>query len=397
MKGGIFKRELPSGSINWGYVIYVGRDANGKRKQIFKSGFSRKGDAEDALRIKLNEKSAGDLVKPDPTTFAAFLEEWFREHAERNCSKKTVDRYRELAAYVLPHVGAIKLQDITALALERVFNQLKDSGGWNRKAKERRPLSAKTVRHIAGVVRVALNTAIRWKLLKSNPMDGVQLPKVQKREGTALDASQLAWFLDAARTHGVYEFVMLATATGCRRGELCALTWADVDFKSRVLRVSKSLEQTKAGLRVKPTKSEKPRAISLPGSAIEMLREHRNCQSENRRLFGSDYRDDLNLIFATPTGDHLKPDSMTAKVCLLAGKIGLKGASLHTLRHSHGSQLLSAGVTLPTVSKRLGHSSVYVTATVYSHALSKDETAAADIWDATVQTSIDAAQREKIS
>ena len=78
---------------------------------------------------------------------------------------------------------------------------------------------------------------------------------------------------------------------------------------------------------------------------------------------------------------------MTAKVCLLAKKAGLNGSSLHTLRHSHGSQLLSAGVPLPAVSKRLGHSSVFVTATVYSHALSKDETAAAEVWDATVQKS----------
>ncbi len=393
MKGGVFKRTLPSGTVTWGYVIYIGRDQDGKRKQIFKSGFPRKGDADDALRIKLNEKSQGDLVKPDPTTFAAFIQEWFREHAERNCTPKTTERYKQLSAYILPHIGGTKLQDLTALQLERVFNQLKDSGGWNRKAKARRPLGAKTIAHIAGLVRVALNTAIRWKLLKSNPVAGVVLPKISKREGKALDAVQLASFLDAARAQGVYEFVMLAIATGCRRGELLAATWADVDFTRRELRISKSLEQTKEQLRVKPTKSEKPRSISLPKSAIEMLRDHRTRQIENRRLFGSDYRDDLNLIFCTPDGDYLKPDSVTAKVCLLAKKAGLGGASLHTLRHSHGSQLLANGVPLPVVSKRLGHSSVYVTATVYSHALTQDEIAAADVWDSSVQQSIDAAQK----
>lgn len=220
------------------------------------------------------------------------------------------------------------------------------------------------------------------------------MPKLVKREGKALDAEQIAGFLDAARAHGVYEFVMLAVTTGCRRGELCALTWADVDFNERVLRVSKSLEQTKEGLRLKPTKTGKPRDIPLPGSAIQMLREHRARQSENRRLFGVDYRDDLNLVFATPDGDYLKPDTLTARVCLLAKNAGLKGSSLHTLRHSHGSQLLANGVPLPVVSKRLGHSSVYVTATIYSHALSKDELAAADVWDTSVQNSIDAARLE---
>jgi integrase len=105
----------------------------------------------------------------------------------------------------------------------------------------------------------------------------------------------------------------------------------------------------------------------------------------------------LNLVFAAPDGDYLKPDTLTAKVCLLAGKAGLSGSSLHTLRHSHGSQLLANGVPLPVVSKRLGHSSVYVTATVYSHALTNDELAAADVWDSSIQKSIDAARRSKTS
>ena len=107
---------------------------------------------------------------------------------------------------------------------------------------------------------------------------------------------------------------------GCRRGELLALTWADIDFVA-----------------VPSTKSKKPRVTSLPASAIEILREHRGSQPENRRLCGVDYRDDLNLVLCAPDGNYLKPDSVTAKVCLLASKAGLKGASLHTLRHSYGS------------------------------------------------------------
>ncbi len=381
MTGCVFKRTLPSGRIIWGYILDAGRDQNGKRVQISKTGFALKNDAATALRKKLNEKDAGELVKPDPQTFAAFMQEWFKEHAERNCGLKTVERYRQLAAYVLPQIGATKLQDLSALTLERVFNKLKDEGGWNRKAKARRPLGAKTIRHIAGLVHVALDTAIRWKLLKVNPVDGVQLPKIAKREARSLDLAQLGVFVSAARVAGVYEFVMLAAATGCRRGELLALTWADVDFNSRLMKVSKSLEQTRAGLRVKPTKTEKPRELPLPAVAIDVLRAHRGVQAESRRLCGPDYRDDLNLVFAAVDGQYLKPDTLTAKVCLLASKAGLKGISLHTLRHTYGSQLLSEGIPLPAVSKLLGHSSVYTTSNTYSHSLSKDEVAAAAVWD----------------
>jgi len=61
------------------------------------------------------------------------------------------------------------------------------------------------------------------------------------------------------------------------------------------------------------------------------------------------------------------------------------GVSLHTLRHSHGSQMLSAGVPLPVVSKRLGHTDIYTTARVYAHALASDESAAAQKWEAAMK------------
>jgi hypothetical protein len=115
---------------------------------------------------------------------------------------------------------------------------------------------------------------------------------------------------------------------------------------------------------------------------MSVLQEHRENQRKNRDHFGPDYRTDLDLIFATSDGSFLKPDSVSAKVSLALRKIGFKkGISLHTLRHSHGSHLLSNGVPLPAVSKRPGHSNPHVTATIYSHALDRDDQVAADAWD----------------
>lgn len=85
------------------------------------------------------------------------------------------------------------------------------------------------------------------------------------------------------------------------------------------------------------------------------------------------YLENLDLVFANPDGSPLRPDSISAAVSRYCRLLKLpKGANLHALRHTHGSHLLAAGVDLPKVSERLGHSSVYVTATVYAHAL-KDE------------------------
>jgi integrase len=103
------------------------------------------------------------------------------------------------------------------------------------------------------------------------------------------------------------------------------------------------------------------------GSSLES---HRVQQAEYRAHFGSSYRADLDLIFAAPDGEMLKPDSVSSSVSLLCRRLKLpKGASLHTLRHSHGSQLIADGVPIPEVSARLGHANPNVTMGVYAHVI----------------------------
>lgn len=375
MRGSVTRRKLKSGRAVWRVQLDAGRDENGKRVRISRD-FPLKREAEDALEQMLQERNDDRLLKPSPRTFGSFLDEWFREHAERNCSPKTTERYRQLANYVLPQVGSVPLKELSPLVLERLYGYLRDQGG-----KGGRALSVRTVRHIAGLVHVALQTAVRWKLLRFNPADAVVLPKAEHREAKAADRNEIKLLLAGARGHWVYPIIAVAVATGCRRGEILALRWSDIDFIDRVVTISKSLEQTKAGLRVKMPKSRRTRRFPLPASVVESLHAHRQQQQRARELYGPDYRLDLDLVFATPQGEHLKPDSITAKVCSMARELGLQGVSLHTLRHSHASQLLAAGVPLPTVSKRLGHHSVNVTASIYAHSFSADEVAAADAWD----------------
>ena len=122
--------------------------------------------------------------------------------------------------------------------------------------------------------------------------------------------------------------------------------------------------------------------MKVPASAIDAMEAHRRRQNEFREQFGPDYRVDLDLIFANPDGTPLRPNSVSSVVSLLFRRLGLpKGASLHSLRHSHGSHLVADGVPLPVVSERLGHSSVRTTADVYAHALRGQDDEAALRWD----------------
>jgi len=226
-----------------------------------------------------------------------------------------------------------------------------------------------------------METAVKWGLLKINPAHACDLPPVPQREAPAMDQDGTAKFMEACAGHWLRDVFATAFATGSRRGELLALAWPDVDLGASILTIRKSLEQTKHGLRIKETKGRKIRRLNLPEVSVKLLRELKTRQMETRRMFGFDYRTDLDLIFCHPDGNYIRPDVVTKAARRIAKKAGLKGVSLHTIRHSHGSQLLSLGVPLPAVSKRLGHANVHVTATVYSHALPEDEIAAAQIWN----------------
>ena len=107
-----------------------------------------------------------------------------------------------------------------------------------------------------------------------------------------------------------------------------------------------------------------------------------SVSQEFRQQYGPDYRNDLDVIFANPDGTPLKPDSVSASVSALCRRLKLpKGVSLHPLRHSHGLTCWRRECLLPAVSERLGHSSVRVTADVYSHAIRGQDDEAARRWE----------------
>jgi integrase len=166
------------------------------------------------------------------------------------------------------------------------------------------------------------------------------------------------------------------------RGELLALEWSDIDWLNATVTISKSVEQTSAGLRIKRPKNGKVRKFRIGQTAIAALRFQQELQQERRRVLGQDYKGDL--VFCGSDGAYLWPDLVSQTIVRRLEKAGIKDASLHTLRHTHASNLLSKGVPLPAVSARLGHADTNITARIYSHALPDDDQRAADTWESVV-------------
>jgi integrase len=223
-------------------------------------------------------------------------------------------------------------------------------------------------------------------MLPHNAAALCRLPSSTRPEARALGFAETADLIIAAADTWVGSVVQLAAATGARRGELLALRWSDYEAAAGTITIRSSLTVSKSELTLKSTKNRQSRIVHLPESAILALRRYREQQDRNKRRFRRTYRFDLDLIFADTRGNYLRPGSVTRAVSRIARNAGLGSAGLHTLRHSHGSQLLAAGTPLPAVSRRLGHSNVYVTATVYSHVLAGDEIQAARAWEQAMQS-----------
>jgi integrase len=263
----VHKRRYRSGKVVWYYVFDAPGSTREHRVQITASGFATKKEATNAEAARLvgvkSQQMAGNEPKTAlPSTLAAWLEEFFAQHGEEKLAPKTLERYRQMVAYIDPELLALPVKDIRPLHLTREWNRLLESGGHDRKTKAPRRLSKKTVRNIAGVLSSAFTRGIRWGLAENNPVPDSEPPIPGKRTGIALSPAQQDLVIEAAvSTWGMAAFLELDASTGARRGELLALRWSDI-ADSTIL-IGRSLCQTKAGLEFKGTKTGKPRCCAI--------------------------------------------------------------------------------------------------------------------------------------
>jgi integrase len=383
----VYKFKSGSGIV-WYYSFDLAGSGRQGRRRAKASGFATKKEAQDAETARrTEEQKKAEMAKAGagsngtvPTTLEALLKEFFRQHVDEKLAPKTVERYHDQAKYLAPELLAMPLAEITPLHLNREWGRLLKSGGHVRTTLAPRPMSAKTVRNIAGIVSSAFSRAIRWGLASINPVTNSEPPRVKKHRGVALTPAQQALVLESATSPWCMRaFLEVSAATGCRRGELLALRWSDI-VDGRAI-IARSLTQTRSVLEFKGTKSDEPRDVGLPESTLGVLKAHRRRQNEYRRQFGADYRAG-DLIFAHEDGSPLKPDSISATVSLLFKRLKMPaGASLHSLRHTHTSHLLANGVPLPVVSARLGHSSIRTTQEIYAHMIHGQDDEAAKKWE----------------
>ncbi|MBR3325905.1 MAG: site-specific integrase [Atopobiaceae bacterium] len=252
-----------------------------------------------------------------------------------------------------------------------------------------RGLSSTTLRaaHLAGTQVFAW--AIAKGLTKNNPFVGVRRPREEKRRTRFLLPAQAATLVTKAvnqmRAHlhkGQLQrasfclATCIAMATGMRRGEIFALTWADVNELTLRISVSKAIKA--GGSLGSPKSPSSVRSVAIGINLVEVLNEARTAQ----RLHCPNREDDHACsVLCNESGEMANLSTFEHWWRKWADGLGHEGLRFHDLRHSHATILIASGVDVKTVQTRLGHSSAEVTMSIYAHAIPQSDSMAAAALD----------------
>jgi integrase len=219
---------------------------------------------------------------------------------------------------------------------------------------------------------MALKQAAALGYLQQNPSDNVVLPRVERKEMHVLETGDLPAFLAAINESNLGNLFYVALFTGMRRGEVCGLSWACVDFVKGILLVRKQLVRSRnpegPGFVLATTKNDKTRVITPAPSVMERLRAEQKRQADNKERASSLWTGNPdNLVFTNATGRYLLPDYVYKKYKRIVRDWGIGELRLHDLRHTYAVTSIQSGDDIKTVQANLGHHTAAFTLDTYGH------------------------------
>lgn len=343
----------------WEGRYTIGHDPmTGKQKQ--KSVY---GKTQQEVRQKLSHISVeideGIYVEPTAMKVGAWLDIWLKEYTG-NVKPATYSVYEEhVRVHIKPYVGEVKLTRLAPHMVQAMYNSLLND----------RHLSPKSVHNIHGAFHKAMEQAKVLGYLRTNPLDAVVIPRVEKKQISTVTDDALTDFLQAIKGDP-YELVLFVTAfTGMRQGEILGLTWDCVDFEKGIILINKQHNRVKGipGHHFSTLKNEKTRVLTAASDVMEALRKQKKLQEQWVAAAGELWDNSDNLVFTTETGRYINNKTLYANFKRVMKKIGLENVSFHALRHTYAVNSLRAGDDIKTVQENLGHATAGFTLSTYAH------------------------------
>ena len=226
-------------------------------------------DAESELARLLHEANTGVAVDPSKILVRDYLRSWLEGmHGLTPGSRETYGV--SIEKRIIPAIGHMQLQKLRPVHVKAMMDAIPAPGA---------------SRYAHRTLKAALQSAVDLELVSRNVASSTKPPVAETAEVDILAPPEIAAALEALRGDAIFPVVSLALATGMRRGELLALRWSDLDGSAT--KVERAVEETAAGVRFKAPKTKHGRrTISIPSNTVDMLRDHRRHQLEQRMALG---------------------------------------------------------------------------------------------------------------
>lgn len=331
-------------------------EVNGKRfSKNFKLYFTTKREIEQEF-IKWKVACGSGVFTNVKMTYEQLAEIWLNEQCS-SYSPIVVKNYKRiLDNWVLPEFAKFPLNEISALMVTRFVDKLKNSTS-KYANRDNEKLSNGTIKKIYEVFRAIITLAYRNDLIEKDPCSKVRLNLKKEitdnEEIHYWDIQEYTRALELLKLEDINKAIVIETAlkTGLRRSELFGLTWSDIIDNQ--LYVNKTRQLVNGEMVIMPCKTQSSiRRISLPDSLVRSLRQYHKCNMDTTYVF-----------------ENVNYDSITAWFREWIKEKRLSKIKFHDLRHTHATLLLSQGIDVKTIQKRLGHSNISTTLNTYTHVL----------------------------
>ena len=327
-------------------------------------------EAKKALREFVDEVEHDEVQGRTSYTFEEYCERFLERRAlGKEVAPTTQKRQRWQFKAACRHIGKANLASITPAMLDDMYIAMLKGDTLSGK-----PSSGSYVNQIHDNITLVFEHAIKEGILVKNPCDAANPPKMDTKEKRALNPDRAHVFIAMLDEKDDRECAyLLAITMGLRRGEICGLSWGDIDFERGIVDISHSYDtmgnlketKTKAGMRLLP----------LPENVADALREHKKAQKERydrtnqwrKPEEGYIEQTDESPVISDISGGRVLPSNLSRWWTEDRVKYGLEGWCLHELRHTYLTMLAMSGVHPKVMQELAGHYSSQITMDIYTH------------------------------